>query len=161
MPVVGLIMGYAASLVVSDLMHYLGSLLLIGLGLWELLEEGREYIRKRKQRDTKSPPFVTLIHSTRTERFQWGQQLLLALSISLDELAVGFVLGSITVGSASGKTVSPLLLCLLIGLQGFLMTLIGLSLGRTLRRRLKPLKEWSELVSAFLLIGLGIWLLIT
>jgi len=161
MPVVGLIIGYAASLVVSDIMHYVGSLLLIGLGLWELLEEGREYIRKRKQRDTKSLPHTTPIYSTQTKRFQWGQQLLLALSISLDELAVGFALGSITVGSASGKTVSPLLLCLLIGLQGFLMTLIGLSLGRILRTRLKPLKEWSELVSAFLLIGLGIWLLIT
>jgi putative Mn2+ efflux pump MntP len=161
MPVVGLIIGYAASLIVSDIMHYVGALLLIGLGLWELLEEGREYIHKRKQRDTQLPPHTTPIHSTKPERFQWGQQLLLALSISLDELAIGFSLGSITVGSASGKTVSPLLLCLLIGLQGFLMALIGLWLGRILRARLKAVKEWSELVSAFLLIGLGIWLLIT
>ena len=41
------------------------------------------------------------------------------------------------------------------------MTIIGLSLGRTLRTRLNPLKEWSELLSAFLLIGLGIWLLVS
>jgi putative Mn2+ efflux pump MntP len=41
------------------------------------------------------------------------------------------------------------------------MTLIGIALGRTLRTRLKALKEWTELLSAFLLIGLGIWLLLT
>ncbi len=53
---------------------------------------------------------------------------------------------------------SPLTFCLLIGLQAFLMTLIGLSLGRALRTRLRLLKEWSELLSAILLIGLGVWL---
>ncbi len=41
------------------------------------------------------------------------------------------------------------------------MTLAGIALGRTLRARLRAVKEWSELLSAFLLIGLGIWLLVT
>ena len=40
------------------------------------------------------------------------------------------------------------------------MTLTGIGLGRTLRTRLKPVKEWSEILSALLLIGLGIWLLL-
>lgn len=87
------------------------------------------------------------------ERFLWRQQFLLALSVSMDELAIGF-----SFGSAAGKTMSPLTFCLLIGLQAFLMTLIGLSLGRALRTRLRLLKEWSELLSAILLIGLGVWL---
>jgi putative Mn2+ efflux pump MntP len=87
------------------------------------------------------------------ERFQWGQQLLLALSISLDELAVGFSFGALR-----HLELNPAMLCLLIGLQGFCMAFIGLILGRALRFRLNVLKEWSELLSAALLIGLGVWL---
>ena len=83
------------------------------------------------------------------------------MSISLDELAIGFSLGTIAVSHVSVVTVHPFVICILIGIQGFLMTIIGLSLGRTLRTRLNPLKEWSELLSAFLLIGLGIWLLVS
>jgi putative Mn2+ efflux pump MntP len=159
MPLVGLIIGYAASLVISDIMHYLGALLLVGVGLWELLEEGRGHLRKRKLRGEKRPP--AHMPSKANEGFQWGRQLLLALSVSLDELAIGFSLGSITSGSARGRIISLLIVCVLIGIQGFGMALLGLFLGRTLRTRLKPLKAWTELLSAFLLIGLGIWLLVT
>jgi manganese efflux pump family protein len=161
MPIIGLLIGAALSSLISEVMHYLGALLLIGLGAWEFVEEGREYLRKRKKRahraaavepsqssDDAPPP------QSAPERFQWGQQLLLALSVSLDELAVGFSFGSL-----KNITLSPVTLCVLIGLQGFLMALIGLALGRTLRFRLKALKEWSELLSAALLIGLGIWFL--
>ena len=34
MPVVGLVIGYAVSLLVSNVMHYVGSVLLIGVGAW-------------------------------------------------------------------------------------------------------------------------------
>jgi len=154
MPLVGLLIGYAASSVISNIMHYVGALLLIGIGAWELWSEGREYLSKRKQQETEEEEEEEIQISV--TQFRWGQQLLLALSISLDELAVGFSLGVIT----NGKAVNPLILCLLVGLQGFLMTLIGLLLGRALRVRLKPLKEWSELLSAVLLVGLGVWLLV-
>jgi putative Mn2+ efflux pump MntP len=164
MPLIGLAIGFAASLLVSGIMHFVGPLLLIGVGIWELLEEGSEYISKRKSREVKPIP-----STASNERFEWERQLLLALSVSMDELAIGFSLGTLTTGSASGKIgvseanlhLFPITLCLLIGVQGFLMTLIGLVLGRTLSTRLKVLKEWSKLLSAFLLIGLGIWLLIT
>src|SRR2546425_3257358 len=49
MPVVGLALGYAVSLLLSSIMHILGPLLLIGVGLWELLEEIRERTSKRKE----------------------------------------------------------------------------------------------------------------
>jgi manganese efflux pump family protein len=164
MPLVGLAIGFIASLVVSSIMHFVGPLLLIGVGIWELLEEGSEYISKRKPREVKP-----ILSTASNERFEWSRQLLLALSISLDELAIGFSLGSLTTDSASGKIgvseaslhLFPIALCLLIGLQAFFMTLIGLVLGRTLSTRLKVLKEWSEILSALLLIGLGIWLLVT
>jgi manganese efflux pump family protein len=161
MPIIGLLIGAALSSLISEVMHYLGALLLIGLGAWEFVEEGREYLHKRKKRahraavvepaqssDDALPPQAA------PERFQWGQQLLLALSVSLDELAVGFSFGSL-----KNIALNPVTLCVLIGLQGFLMALIGLALGRALRFRLKALKEWSELLSAALLIGLGIWFL--
>ena len=161
MPLVGLTLGFAVSLFFSSGMHVLGPLLLIGVGLWELLEEVHERTSKRKEGES----------STSTEKYtaqRWGRQLLLALSVSVDELAIGFSLGVITSGTLSGgqvipgsKTINTITLCILIGLQGFLMTLIGLTLGRTLRLRLKFVKEWTEFLSCFLLIALGVWLLIT
>lgn len=180
MPVVGLVIGYAVSLLVSNVMHYVGSVLLIGVGVWELWEEGREYLRKRQHHNERaplssrspglsgegeddgreplrSPSGPKSVDAKNKKQFLWRRQMLLALSVSLDELAIGFSLGSIT----AGKTISPIILCLLIGLQGFFMTVVGLSLGRTLRTRLKPLQEWSEWFSALLLIGLGVWLLVS
>ena len=186
MPLVGLTIGYAVSLFVSSVMHILGPLLLIGVGLWELLEEvhersssppiyrggllyrgrGKEHknltganaaVPSDPQGDHKGRPVQRL-----------GRQLLLALSVSVDELAIGFSLGAITSGTLSGgqvitgsQTINTITLCILIGLQGFLMTFIGLTLGRTLRVRLKFVKQWTELLSCFLLIALGVWLLIT
>src|SRR5438105_2400838 len=72
MPLVGLAIGFAASLLVSGIMHFVGPLLLIGVGIWELLEEGSEYNSKRKSRRVKP------ISSTASnEPFEWGRQLLL------------------------------------------------------------------------------------
>src|SRR5438876_4072983 len=155
MPLFGLAIGYATSLVISDFMHVVGPLILIGVGLWELLEEGQEYYRKKKV----SVPNTLQYKSPIEEQFQWRRQLLLALSISLDELAIGFSLGTIAVSHENVVTVHPIVICILIGIQGFLMTLLGITLGRTLRSRMRNLKEWTEFLSAFLLIGLGIWLL--
>jgi manganese efflux pump family protein len=157
MPLAGLVAGYAASLLISNVMHVVGPLLLIGVGLWELQEEAREYIHKRKRQGFNTTQYKAPLKG----HFQWRRQLLLALSISLDELAIGFSLGTITISHPSGKSVNPIVLCILIGIQGFFMTLIGITLGRTLRTHLRAVKEWSEFLSAFLLIGLGIWLFVT
>ncbi len=176
MPLVGLTIGYALSLVISDIMHLVGPLLLIAIGLWELQEEIGERIRMRKksaeasltnaidsfstQKHDYLPPRRDA-HERRPYWFPWGRQLLLALSVSLDELAIGFSLGAVSLSLPGGKSISPITLCIVIGLQGFLMTLIGLTLGRALRTQLKPVKEWLELLSGFLLIGLGAWLFLT
>lgn len=156
MPLVGLAVGFVAASLIGNVMEFLGPLLLIGIGLWELIAEGREYIAKMRKTQKK----IFQNTSPREERFRWGSQLLLALSVSLDELAIGFSLGAITNSSSSTRMINPVVFCILIGVQGFLMTLIGLSLGRTLRSRLKPVQEFSEFLSAFLLIGLGIWFLV-
>jgi putative Mn2+ efflux pump MntP len=157
MPLVGLAIGYAASLVVSGIMRFIGPLVLIGVGAWELVEEGRERLHKRDAQKEKPEPTPSRL---KVENVGWIRQLLLALSISIDELAIGFSLGTILTSIPGGILLSPLMLCLLIGIQSCLMTGIGLILGRSLRTRLKPVKEWSEILSALLLIGLGIWLLL-
>ncbi len=149
-------------------MHILGPLLLIGVGLWELLEEVHERSssliyrgrgKEHKNLTGANPAVPSDRKGCPAQR--WGRQLLLALSVSLDELAIGFSLGAITSGLPGSKTIDTITLCILIGLQGFLMTLIGLMLGRTLRIRLKFVKEWTEFLSCFLLIALGVWLLVT
>ncbi len=157
MPLIGLLIGYAASLIISNVLHYIGPLLLIAVGLWELVEEAREQLEKRKVSRAAPVKNAGSPSAPLDKSYAWGQQLLMALSVSLDELAVGFSLGAVT----TGRGVSPLILCILIGLQGFIMTLLRLVLGRTLRSRLRALKDWSELLSGVLLIGLGFWLLVT
>jgi putative Mn2+ efflux pump MntP len=156
MPLFGLAIGYTTSLVITNFMHVIGPLILIGVGLWELLEESQEYFKKKKM----SQLHTFQYKAPAEEQFQWKRQLLLALSISLDELVIGFSLGTIAVSHVSVVTVNPFMICIMIGIQGFLMTLIGITLGRVLRTRLRNLKEWTEFLSAFLLIALGFWLLV-
>ncbi|HVB60235.1 MAG TPA: manganese efflux pump [Ktedonobacteraceae bacterium] len=157
MPLVGLAIGYTASVLISGIMNIIGALLLIAVGGWELLDEVFERYRKRCA--AQPPPTMTMAGQAQSAHFSWRQQLLLALSVSLDELAVGFSFGAFTARLTSGGKLSPLLFCLYIGIQGLLMAVIGIMLGSILRRRLRWLQEWSELISAVLLIGLGIWLL--
>ncbi|MGB8343456.1 MAG: manganese efflux pump [Ktedonobacteraceae bacterium] len=157
MPLVGLAIGYTASVLISGIMNIIGALLLIVVGGWELLDEVFERYRKRC---AAQPPAMKMAGQTQSAHFSWRRQLLLALSVSLDELAVGFSFGAFTARLTSGGKLSPLLFCLYIGIQGLLMAVIGITLGSILRHRLRWLQEWSELISAVLLIGLGIWLLV-
>lgn len=156
MPLVGLAIGYTTSVLISGIMNIIGALLLIAVGGWELCEE---LLERYKKRYAASSP-VKKTQRTAATRFSWRQQLLLALSVSLDELAVGFSFGTFATRPTYGGKLSPLVFCLYIGIQGLLMAVIGISAGRMLRRRLHWLQEWSELLSSVLLIGLGIWLLL-
>jgi putative Mn2+ efflux pump MntP len=159
MPLLGLGIGYGASLAVSGIMHVVGPLILVAIGVWELIEEARERLTKRKSRGSSLQQVQRDEKDVHTETPIWVRQLLLALSISLDELAIGFSLGGTTIIGKNG--LNPLVLCVFIGIQSFLITAIGITSGRALQMRLKPLQEWSELLSALVLIGLGIWLYFT
>lgn len=100
------------------------------------------------------------------KRLQFPVWLISAILFSLAEtfmpifgLAIGFSLGTIPVSHMGVVTVHPFIICIIIGVQGFFMTLLGTTFGRMLHTRLSTLKEWTEFLSAFLLIVLGIWLL--
>jgi putative Mn2+ efflux pump MntP len=166
MPLVGLAIGYGLSWMVSEVMRVAGPILLIGVGLWELGGEIRELVEKRREHMhgaslDQSVAAKPASHQSLSSTMGWTKHLLLALSISLDELVVGFSLGSITAKTANESNISALLICVLIGLQAILMTITGLTLGRLLRRSAKLLKQCGEWIGALLLIGLGVWLLLS
>jgi putative Mn2+ efflux pump MntP len=161
MPLFGLAIGYGISSWLGGIMHILGALLLLAIGLWELLGEVREVFEKR-QRATHPTEKAAgpIAPESLSSRGNWRKQLLLALSISLDELAVGFSLGAIVARTTSMNSISILVICALIGVQGFLMTIAGLTTGRFLRTSARWLKQWGEWLAALLLIGLGMWWLL-
>jgi putative Mn2+ efflux pump MntP len=162
MPFVGLAIGYELSWTLSETMHMIGPLLLIGIGLWEVVEEARELVEKRNRR--MHPATATSAPKPSRTRLAWAPQwirpLLLALCISVDELVVGFSLGSVTPLAAHEGNVSLLIICVCIGIQGCLMTILGLALGRWLGSSMKVVKQWNEWIAGLLLIALGAWLLL-
>jgi len=138
MPVVGLIVGHGLSRVFGHFASYAAAVLLIVVGALAIREaltgddddagddEGGE------------------------ARSMEGQQLLLTgLSVSLDELAVGFSLGVLRV--PLGPTLAY------IAVQAFAVTFLGLSLGRQWGSRLG---DRAELVSGVVLTLLGVALLL-
>jgi putative Mn2+ efflux pump MntP len=162
MPFVGLAIGYELSWTLSETMRMIGPLLLIGIGLWEVVGEARELIEKRSRR--MRPATASSAPKPSRTRLAWAPQwirpLLLALCISVDELVVGFSLGSVTPLAAHEGNISLLIVCVCIGIQGCLMTILGLALGRWLGSSMKVVKQWNEWIAGLLLIGLGVWLLL-
>jgi putative Mn2+ efflux pump MntP len=133
MPVVGLLIGQSLSEVLGEVMAYLAAIILIGVGVLAI----RESLSGDDDDDALAPDLT-------------GRRLVLTgLSVSLDELAVGFSLGVLEV---------PLGLALgYIAVQAFALTFIGLALGGRLGRHLG---ERAELISGIVLVLLGVALLI-
>ncbi|MBL0385667.1 manganese efflux pump [Tumebacillus sp. ITR2] len=132
MPLVGFLLGKNIGEFIGGWASLVGAVALIGLGIYLIFfeEEDEDEELERGQ-------------SLRGWAF-----LLLLLMISLDELAVGFSMG--LVGVSAPLTV------LLIALQSFVFTLLGLTFGA----KLKPyLGEWAEKAGGVVLVLLGVWLL--
>lgn len=132
MALVGLLVGQGAGRLVGHWASLIGGIALIGLAVWLIFFEDDDDVDGR------------LGHSLAG----WAL-LLTALSISVDELAVGFSMGLIGVPIA--------LTIALIALQATLFTMIGLTFGS----RLKPyLGEWAEKLAGIFLGLLGLWILL-
>jgi manganese efflux pump family protein len=131
MPVVGLLLGHALGRLVGNAADYLAIAVLALLGSWMLLHaEGDE--------------------SERVAELTAGRGLVLlalGVSISLDELAMGFTIGLLHL--------SLWLAVVLIGAQAFLFSQLGLRLGlrlgETLRERAEQLAGVALLALAALL----------
>jgi putative Mn2+ efflux pump MntP len=130
MPVVGLIIGQTVGRVIGDWAALVGGLALVAVAAW-LIFFGDEDDEEEK-----------------LERELMGWTLVLtALSISLDELAVGFSIGMI--GVPVGLTI------VLIAIQAFLFTLVGLTFGSKLQRYFGGN---AEKFAGLVLGVLGLWI---
>lgn len=131
MPMIGFLVGHLAGRWIGVWASLLGGLALAGLAVWILFMDNDDEEREKVQQ----------------EMAGWTL-LVTALGISLDELAVGFSIGLIGV--------PVLVTVLLIALQAFLFSTLGLTYGH----RLKPLLgEWSERIAGIVLGLLGLWII--
>lgn len=128
MPIVGMFIGQIVGRVIGNWASLIGGIALLVIAGWLMYFDDEE---------------------DKLERKLVGWTLLLtALSISLDELAVGFSIGLIGVPVA--------LTIILVAVQAFLFTLVGLTFGAKLKRYFG---EWAEKVAGVILGLLGIWII--
>jgi manganese efflux pump family protein len=132
MPLIGLAVGNVAGLYLGYWATLVGGILLLGLGGWLFFfdddDDEKELLKKR---------------------FVGWSLFFTAISISLDELAVGFSIGLIGV--------PVLLTVILIAVSAIVVTTIGITFGAKLKHYLG---EWAERVGAVILAILGLWMLI-
>jgi putative Mn2+ efflux pump MntP len=129
MPIIGLLLGHALGTLVGDAADYVAIGVLALLGGWILLHENAAEGEKVDQ----------------LARGQGLVLLALGISISLDELAIGFTIGLLHL--------SLWLAVALIGVQAFLFAQIGLRLGARLNA---TLRERAEQLAGLALIGLAV-----
>ncbi|HZT95606.1 MAG TPA: manganese efflux pump [Chloroflexota bacterium] len=125
MPLVGVALGKLTGAAIGRWASAVGILLLALVGAWMLVESFRS---EETQRTIEG----------------WRTLLISSLSVSMDELAVGFSLGLI--GVPIGAAV------ILIALQAFVVTTIGLGLGHRLG---SGLSEHAEAASGLVLLLLA------
>lgn len=129
MPLVGFLLGQVVAIAVGDVASYVAIALLFGVGLYTIWEATHE--------DERTYEGASL-----------GRLGVMALSVSLDELAVGFSIGLLHVPIA--------LAVIYIAAQAFAVTMLGTALGRFLGERVA---EGAELLSGVVLSLLAVVLL--
>lgn len=147
MPLMGLALGRALGSLIGHWTIVVGGAALLAVGAWMVFSDDDD---DDEVSSTLNDVAVDGVGVRRRLRPTTGWPLAaLAISVSLDELAVGFSMG--LVGISIWLTV------VLIALQAMGLTYLGLSAGRWL----KPyLGEWAEKAAGLALAGLGIWILV-
>ena len=133
MPVIGLLVGHALGHAIGSAADYVAAATLIGLGVWMLVSE--EPNEAGKVSALVSNSGVALVA--------------LGVSISIDELAMGFTIGLLHL--------SIVWAVVLIGAQAFLFAQLGLRLGARLG---EAAGELAGKVAAVAMIGLGVLVLV-
>jgi putative Mn2+ efflux pump MntP len=132
MPLIGLGAGAALALGIGEVAGYLAGAAVMAIGAWMLLAGDKDDDEK-----------ATRITSSR------GLALIgLGVSISLDELAIGFSLG------LASLSLAPVILA--IAIQAVVASQLGLALGRLISSRFR---EHAEQVAGIALIALGGYLI--
>jgi putative Mn2+ efflux pump MntP len=129
MPIAGLFIGRRFATALGSTAHWLGGALLIALGGYELVKS----IRSTGDRDAGQVPALTR-----------SRLLVSGFALSIDNLVIGFALGTYQVAILTGAVV--------IGLISVAMSLVGLELGARIGR-------WSgrrsEQLGGLILISVG------
>jgi len=131
MPLIGVAVGVPLGKAAGDAADYVAAALLVGLGAYMLVQ------------DDNHEDLLSM-----TQRGLLGA-MALGVSISLDELAIGFSAGLLRL------PIVPMVIA--IGAQAFVVTLVGLWLGGRLGERWR---ESAERVAGAALIALGTTLLV-
>jgi putative Mn2+ efflux pump MntP len=135
MPILGLVLGRSLATTLGHAAHWIGAALLIATGSYSLIQA----IRNRASHDDQAP-------ATPAGR-RTGRLLVTGAALSIDNLAVGFALGTFHVSLALAAAV--------IGVVSVAMSLIGLELGNRIGTRAG---DRGELIGGLVLIGVGIGL---
>jgi manganese efflux pump family protein len=130
MPILGLLLGRSLANALGHAAHWVGAALLIATGVYAVVQALRSQNGK-----TPAPPA-----GPRT-----GRLLVTGAALSIDNLAVGFALGTFHVNLVVAAVV--------IGAVSITMSLVGLELGSRLGTRTG---DRGELVGGLVLIGVGI-----
>jgi len=133
MPVVGLFLGRGLGAAIGSVAEYLAAAALIVLGIY-ILREDKEAEGERVA-GLRSSSGLALIG--------------LGMSISIDELAMGFTIGLLHL--------SLVLAVILIGVQAFAVAQVGLRLGARIG---EAAREWAERLAGLALIGLAILIVV-
>lgn len=141
MPVVGLIIGQHMSGLLGEIATYAAGILLLALGGWEI----REALTGDDLEGSAQQAEVQAASKSASQIARLDRSILITgLSVSLDELAVGFSLG--VLGVALGPALTY------IALQAFALTFAGLWLGTRVGAKMG---ERAELTAGIVLALLG------
>jgi putative Mn2+ efflux pump MntP len=133
MPIVGLLLSRSLAATLGHAAHWIGAGLLIATGLYALAQA----VRSRDSQQAGDQPAQASLPT--------GRILITGLALSIDNLAVGFALGTYHVSFAVAAIV--------IGAVSGTLSVLGLELGNRIGSRAG---DWGELVSGIVLIGAGI-----
>lgn len=132
MPLIGLAVGAPLAHVIGNAADYVAAAAVIAIGAWLLLHGDDDEEAAGRLAGARGMALVGL-----------------GISISLDELAIGFSLGLVRL---------PLVPVVVgIAVQAFVAAQLGLALGSRIAERYR---EWAERLAGVVLIALGIFLVI-
>ena len=133
MPIAGLLLGHSLAASLGGAAHWTGAGLLIATGGYAVVQA----LRESRAQGPDEPPG--------TAAQPLGRMLVTGLALSIDNLAVGFALGTYHLGIAVAAIV--------IGVVSVAMSLLGLEVGSRIGGRIG---ERGELIGGVVLIAVGI-----
>jgi putative Mn2+ efflux pump MntP len=134
MPVIGLLVGQAVAGYLGHVAKYIGAGILVLTGAYTIWQ-GRRASAREVTTGT-----VVAVQGLRTH-----QLLVMALALSIDNLAVGFAIAQYNVQIA--------LAAVMMAVVSVILSLAGLELGNRLGEKVE---KWSEEIGGTVLIGVGV-----